>query len=262
MEASEIMAGVVSLLAGGAIWGLWLQRLVAVDPLVGKPGRAWVVPSALGAFTLVNVLVLLTLAASDVRHDPVYIGFYLVLGLGVSGLALLGLRLFGIGPEDISQRGNRAAAVFVVLAITASAFAYGGANIGEGPGFHVVLFCSLLSLGALFALLVLHGAIARTAYRILVDRDAGTAARVGCMLVACGICLGRAVGGTWHGLEGTLGDFGRYGWLAPVICALDLAIVKSARWRAPIASLPVDLSIGLIHLALAVAYVQVVGAPA
>jgi hypothetical protein len=212
-------------------------------------------------FTLINFIVLRTIAASDVRDDPRYLGFYLILGLGVSGIALLALGLFGIRPSDVSQRHNRAAAIFVALALAASAFAYAGANIGEGPGFHVVLFCTLLSIGTLFAILALHAAIAHTPYRILVDRDVGTGFRAGCMLVACGICLGRAAGGTWVSVDAALADFIHYGWPAVVLCAADMVQARATRALEPSRSLPIHIVAGVAEIALAVAYVGVVGIP-
>ena len=259
---SEILAGLASIVVGGGVWATWLRRLHAVDPLVARPGRRWVVPSALGSFTLINVIVLRTLAARDVREEPVYIGFYLVLGLGVSAVALTGLTAFGIRPADISQRGNRAAGLFVVLAMIAFAFAYAGANIGDGPGFHVVLFCTLVSFGALFALLAAHTMLARTAYRILVDRDVGTAFRCGCLLVGCGIYLGRAVGGTWVSVDATLTDALRYGWPAVAFCAADVVFAWITRSREPNTGLPVDLPVGVLYIALAVVYLHNVGLPA
>lgn len=262
MEPSEFVVALLALVLGVWVWGVWLTRVLTVHPLLAKPGAAWVVPSALAAFTAINAVVLRTAAASDVRNDPTYLAFYLVLGLGVSAIALIGLGAFGIRPADISQRHNRAAAAFVVLAITASAFAYAGANIGEGPGFHVVLFCTLLSQGALFAILALHAAIAHTLYRVLVDRDFGTAFRVGCMLVACGICLGRAAGGTWTGVDAALADFGRYGWPAAVLGTVDAVWGRTARPPGPDRTATIDVAAGLAEIALAVAYVGAVGIPA
>lgn len=261
MEPSEVIAALVSFILGVAVWGLWQTRVLAVHPLLAKPGASWVMPSAFGAFTSINFVVLRTIAASDVRNDPRYLGFYLVLGLGVSAIVLLGLGAFGIRPADLSQRHNAAAGVFVVLAVAGSGFAYAGANIGEGPGFHVVLFCALLSLGALFAILVLHAAIAHTLYRVLVDRDVGAAFRAGCMLVACGICLGRAAGGTWSGVGAAFTDFGHYGWPAAALGAVDAVAGRTTRASAPDRTATIDIVAGLSEIALAAAYVGAVGIP-
>src|SRR5262245_23767393 len=122
MEGSEFVAMLVSIVVGGITWGRWLVRVTGVEPLVVRAGGRWAVPSAFGSFTLINFAILRTLAASDVRDQPVYLLFYMLLGFGVSALALKGINLFGVRPSDISQRGNRAAALFVFLAVTASAF--------------------------------------------------------------------------------------------------------------------------------------------
>jgi len=261
VEPLEFVAAIVAIAFGAGIWLLWLRRLYAVRPLLVGRGRSWWMPAALVAFTLINFAVLRTIAAGDVRNAPQYIAFYLVLGLAVSGIVLLGLSLFGIRPADISQRHNRAAAIFAFLALNGSAFAYAGGNVGDGPGFHVVLFCTILSVGALFAIQGLHAALAHTSYRILVERDVCTGLRAGCMLVACGICLGRAVAGTWISLDLTLADFLRNGWPAVVLCAADVGVAWTTRSLEPNRNLPLHAAFGIAEIAAAVAYVGRLGIP-
>jgi hypothetical protein len=260
LEQSELIAMLASIVVGCIVWGRWLVRVMGVDPLVARPGGTWAVPSAIGSFTIINFVVLRTLAASDVRSRPAYVLFYLGLGLGVSAVALKGIGLFGVRPADISQRGNLAAATFVLLATIAAAFAYAGANIGEGPGFHVVLFCTVLSYGALLAIMSLHAAFGHTAYHVLVEHDIGTALRAGGMLIACGICLGRAVAGDWTGSQAAVADFVRHGWPAAALCGVDLAVARIA-FKQPDRAVA-GAALAIVYIGLAVAYVVVIGIPA
>jgi hypothetical protein len=261
MSSNEVTAMIASLFVGGFLWGRWFVQLTTVQPPVAQPGRFWVVPSALGAFWFINLAILDTIAASDVRSDPVYVLFYLILGLGVSGIALSGFRLFGLRPADIAQRGNHAAAVFVVLAIVAVAFAYGGANVGEGPGFQVVLFCSALSCGGLLIVCALDFAGARTGYHVLVDRDRGAALRSGGMLIASGMGLGRAVAGNWTSANGALTDFARHG--APVLAfvAADVVVARTVFPRDPARSTLAGFAFAVVYIVLAAGYLRALGMP-
>lgn len=262
MEPSEVFVTVLSLGVSAFVWLRWVRGLLLVEPPIAKPGFRWLVPLSFIAFTAVNAKVLTKFAASDVRGDSKYILFYIALGWGVSALPLLGLRAFGIRPADISQGGNRAASIFAALTVTACAFAYAGANIGEGPGFHVVLFCSGLAYGALLAIVVVHEAVGHTAYRILVERDEGAGLRVGGLLVGCGIGLGRAAAGDWHGSNAAVSDFVRLGWPAGALGATDAVLARLMRGREPERRLGIDAVLGVAYVALAVYYVYRVGMPA
>lgn len=261
MEISEILAAAAALMVGAKVWLRWFIGLLGVNHLVAKPGRRWVGPAALASYLIINFVVLRTLAAEDVRDAPTYVVFYLMLAFGASAVALTGLRTFGIHPADISQRGNRAAGVFVVLAMIGAGFAFAGANIGDGPGFHVVLFCAALSYGAMFLLLLAHVAIGRGAYRILVEQDLGAALRTGAMVVACGICLGRAVAGDWNGAESAVADFVHRSWPALGLCATDIVVTRTFRGNGSAAATALGAIAGLVYIGAAVAYVRDVGIP-
>lgn len=262
MADYESVLLLASLTFGSAIWGRLVWKLISVHSRVARGSGVGFVAAALLPSIVLIALALRYLAASDVRSSGQYILMYLCLGLFVTGLNLVALRVFGFRPADISERGNGAAGIMLVGATLASALAYSGANIGDGPGVQVVIFCAALSHAALYALVVLHAALARSSYRILVDRDRGAALRFSCLAIACGIVLGRAVAGNWIGIGATLADFASLAWIAAVLVVADAIVARATLSREPGGSMPADLAIGVGHLAVAIGFVASKGMPA
>ena len=242
-------------------WGHLFFRGIWVKPEVRRGSMGGLGCISLIGVCAINVIVLRFLAASDVRNDARYIVMYLLMSLAAATFTMVALRIFGLRTADIAERGNRAAPILVFCSLIAGAFAFAGANIGDGPGFHVVIASAMLSYGAIFVLAFIHTGAARTMYRILVDRDRGTAFRFGCLLIACGLVLGRAVAGTLVDAGSTLADFFRLGWPAAVLVLVDIMVARATLTREPNGNLLVDRAIGLLHIALACVYVLMLEVP-
>lgn len=258
-EVLTLAAGAAATLLG---WGRLLSRAIWVR---AELAPRWCLVAPLLALASVGAIVpavVLTLAAADVRSSGQYTAFYIVLGFGWTGANLFALRWgFGLQVTDLTERRNPAAAVLLVTGTIASAFAYAGGNIGDGPGVHVVLFCAGLAQLALYALTAAHAAFVHTSYRILVDRDLGTAHRFGCLIIAAGLLLGRAVAGTWSGYDAALADFARIAWLAAVLLALDIALARRGHDPDPGRVSGADALIGAFHLAIAIGALIGLGVP-
>ena len=97
---------------------------------------------------------------------------------------------------------------------------------------------------------------------ILVDHDRGIAFRFGCMLVAIGAILGRAVAGDWPGYASTLVDFMRVGWPALLFLVFDTILARFTLTREIDGGLWTDRATGVIYLVIAAAYLFVMGMPA
>lgn len=261
MSDLEQLALSLSIFLAGAGWGHLLLRGLRLKSEVRRGHTGGIGCIAFIGVFVINILVLRFLAASDVRDDGKYIFLYLMMSLAAGAITMLALRIFGLRTADITERGNRAAPTLVFCSLIAGGFAFAGANIGDGPGFHVVIFCAMLSYGAIFGLALVHTAASRTMYRILVDRDRGTAFRFGCLLIACGIVLGRAVAGTWTDAGTTLADLFRFGWPAAVLVACDIVVARATHTREPNGNLFVDRAVGLLHIALACIYVLMLEVP-
>lgn len=211
---------------------------------------------------LVLMPVLSTIAAKDVRDDPTYVGMYLLMGMAWTAMSLFSLRLWGFQLADITQRRNLAVRIFVILFAIASALAFAGGNVGDGPGFHVVIFSALLGSITLFGALAFLSLTARVRYRVLVDRDAGIAVRTGLLLVAIGLVAGRGAAGTWVSAGATFRDFVIVTWPVLPVIALDAAMTTVTRSGDKPPSPLIDSLLGMIYLALACVLVAIWGMPA
>jgi len=263
-ESLGQLEGVVfglSLILSGIAWLGVSVRAARLSPMVDRGPRISSLLAGFLAMNAVNFAVLLTLASADVRSSVFYIVFYLAMGLGASVFTLLALKGAGVSRRDIHERGNRAAATLEFSALVAGGVAFAGANIGDGPGFWVVIICAALSMGTLFALALLHIAASRTIYRILVDRERGTAFRFGCLLVGCALVLGRAVAGDWTGIGPAIVDFSGRAWPAAIMVLLDVVVARVLLSREPDGNAAADRAFGVIYLLMGCVFVAALGKP-
>jgi predicted small integral membrane protein len=263
MSSSELVAMLIAAVVVVAVWMPIASRQYIIRPGIARVSSSRIpfVLMSLLAAAVINLAVLLTLAAADVRHAPQYIAMYLLIGLGASTIPVGLLRAMGFDWSDVFERGNRAAHTLFVFVIVAGACAFAGANIGDGPGFEVVLFSAALSQGALLAFLVLHSIAARTMYRVLVDRDRGTAFRFGCLLVSCGLMLGRAVAGDWTSAVQTTIDFARVGWPAAMLLIFDIFLARILTPRELDGGIAFDRLLGVVYVLGACGYLALLGVP-
>jgi hypothetical protein len=174
--------------------------------------------------------VLRRLSSFDVRESPVYLSFYMLMGAAWVGLAARFLGLFGLSArDDVIERRNPAAARAVGGALVGLALCFAGGNVGDGPGWWVVVFCAALSTAALFLLWVLLDRAAGVADTVTVDRDPAAGTRMAAFFVAAGLILGRAVAGDWSSAVGTVLDFAFFGWPALALTLAAAAVERRLR---------------------------------
>jgi hypothetical protein len=207
--------------------------------------------------------VLVTLAASDVVNSPMYIGFYLLMGIGFVGVLSSFFPLVGLSlRRDALERGNRATAIALAGAMLGLACCFAGGNIGDGPGWWVVVFCALLATIAWYALWALFELMTGTAEHVSVDRDLASGVRLAALLTAMGVILGRAVAGDWESAEATVADFVRMCWPAIALAVLAIAVQYLCR---PSPNMPrPSLSVcgvfpAFVYLAIAGAWLAIMG---
>jgi hypothetical protein len=134
--------------AAVVVLGWWLWKLLTPTHHFVQHWR-WRLALLLAlALSIVSILfVLRTWASFDVVADPFYIVGYLC--LGIVWISLSAKVLHGFADirfrQDVRDRNNFAAAIAIGGLLLGSAIAYAGGNIGDGPGFHVVVFSALLS---------------------------------------------------------------------------------------------------------------------
>ncbi len=213
------------ILAGaGYFWWRWYRDILVVSTL-GRPlsfRHPLLFAPLLCGLVLFRILRLY--AAHDVRNSPLYLCFYMALGaLVVGACAQWGFPILGLSArDDAVERQNRPALHAIVAALMGCTLCFAGGNIGNGPGWWVVVFCAALSLGAFFLLWLALAAFGRAVESITIDRRPSAAFRTGGFFVACGLVLGRAVAGDWISADATLMDFLAVSW--PLLILLGLAV--------------------------------------
>lgn len=198
----------------------------------------------------------------DVRNSPLYLLFYTVMGAAWVGGAMHVVPFLGISArDDVIERGNRAALWAVLGAMLGNTLCFAGGNIGDGPGWWVVVFCGLLSSGALFALWWLVESVAGMSDAITVDRDPASGFRLGAFLAGSGLILGRSVAGDWHSAGETLADFAARGWPAAAVAfmAIGFQRISPPTAKRPARSEAAALLPSLLLLAVAITWVAHLG---
>lgn len=211
----------------------WWDWSLGVKGLLRRRGDT----TALAALVLGPSLSLLLLviglrmaAAADVRNSTGYLVLYMVLGAawlsaGVGASTWLGLD----ARYDVAELGNPAAACALFGMMLGLTGCYAGGNIGDGPGWWIVVFCGLLATTGWLLLWLCVEQFGSVSEAITIDRDVASGIRLGGMLTAAGLILGRAVAGNWMSLRTTVVDFGIAGWFAAIPCVSEVAVAKLAR---------------------------------
>ena len=219
-------------------------------------GLGAVLPLLCGLFLLG---VLAKTASADVRSDPEIVVEYCALGLVWVGTTQWAFGFLGVSTrDDVIERRNPAAAIVSAGQLVAATCCVAGANIGNGPGVNVVLFCATLSTISLFLLWVVFDRLAWIADTVTIERNTFTGIRVAGWLVATGIVLGAGVAGDWHSASRTLIEFGAYAWPAAALMAA-VAFLELRLRKCPANSwtnqFPYSAAMAIGYVALAVVYV-------
>lgn len=213
--------------------GLWRFFPLGAHRLFGRfpnPGLGIVRAAVLfaGAWFF---FVLATDAASDI------VGFYTwmytflafaVLLYGSFAWPILDL----YAPADVVERGNLAAGLALGGFALGTAFAFGGALTGEGPGWWIVI---VFFAGAYWELRGNMALVSRIAGSLATDvrteRDASAGLLLGAVAVASGLVSGRAAAGDFTGWERDIPDYVKRLWGLLPIAFLGAAVGGLTRAR-------------------------------
>lgn len=246
MSESELFAQWVSLGLGVVFWSLWLFQIFRVPARFSRFHERSLLLAVPLVCAAVLFWVLLRYAASDVRDAPVYLFLYMALGAAWLGVGTKILPLFGLSArDDVIERGNQAAAFAISGALLGITLCFAGGNIGDGPGWWVVVFCALLSTGALFLLWTFLDRATHLHDAVTIDRDPAAGLRLAGFFVGAGLILGRSVAGDWESAPGTLVDFLITAWPVLVLWVAALGVERHFR-PSPEAPAPPLVSAGLV----------------
>src|SRR5688572_26186633 len=169
--------------------------------------------------------VLKAFASFDVRDSAPYLLFYMTMGAAWVGAGAMLMPLLGLSArDDVVERGNRAALYAICGTLFGLTYCFAGANIGDGPGWWVVVFCATLATGSLIALWAALEFITHINEAITVERSAAAGLRFFGFQQASGLILGRSVAGDWTSMGATLSDFASTAWPVLGIALLEVVI--------------------------------------
>jgi len=266
MSPDEVFVTLVALVTGPALWALWLWRLWRLP--LRREGRAprLAITNTLGICALLIYIVLRTAASFDVVGAPQYVFMYLVLGLAWVRIVETTFIAFGLSVrDDVVERRNQAAGAAVTGALVGATLCYAGANIGDGPGWWVVVFSAGVATVTWLLAWFTLAFFSPVADTVTVDRDRAAGLRLGALLASWGLILGRAVAGDWVSADATVNEFVVLA-LPPVLLILAVALVIEHRARPnaerpQVALLPWGVLPAAAYVAIAMAVVARAGVP-
>ncbi len=260
----ELFVLIISGFFAGPLWIKFARQCVT------RPFRTPFVTRLLllGSLALAGALlgyVLLEWSSHDVRSNNFYIVFYFImgvtwLGLGQKLLDCLNLR----ARDDVLERGNLASGWACGGAVIGLTACYAGGNVGDGPGWWVVIYSAVLSTGAAALAWIILDVTTGLTDTISIERDVAAGLRAGGFWIGAGLILGRAVAGNWVALEATNRDFLAYAWPMLPLLAVALAVELGTRPRAVLARAPLAVRgvlPGAIYVGAGLAFLIHFGAP-
>jgi hypothetical protein len=239
---------------GLTAWGafVWYGRL-AIPNLAPYPGnwRGWLGVAPVAG--ILGILIVLKTASSfDVRDSVQYLLFYVVLGAAWIFFAVRMTSLLGVSVrDDAIERRNPAAAVLIIGAMAGQAAIYAGGNIGDGPGWWVVLVAALLGGAVWFVLWWIVEAGTGASEAITVGRDVPMAVRLAGYVLAVGLICGRGVAGDWVSFASMLAEFGD-AWAVLPLTVAAIGVERALRGAALRKSMGLATLIAAVYVAAAV----------
>jgi len=163
--------------------------------------------------------------AAELRANFTGVAFITLIALPWLIAATMLFAWFGLSlRDDVAERKNTAALVALCGALAGVAFTYIGGNLGEGPSYWNNFYSVGLATIGFFGLWLVLEIVANVSISVAEERDLASGVRLGGLLLAMGLVLGRAVAGDWHSTEGTFHDFVHDGWPAGLLCVLAIPV--------------------------------------
>jgi uncharacterized membrane protein YjfL (UPF0719 family) len=224
MSPDEVFVTAVAIALGPILWAVWLSRMARLETFRGRPTSVVAIAATLTACSLSIFVVLKAAASSDVVDSPGYLFMYVMVGLAWLRVVQSLFPYLGVSPrDDVFERRNSAASFSLAGAMIGVTLCYAGGNVGDGPGWWVVVFSAGLATAALMISWAILGQLTPVNDAVAIDRDHAAGIRLGAYLVASGLILGRGVAGDWVSATGALFDLTTV--LPAVVVILLLAII-------------------------------------
>jgi hypothetical protein len=233
MSGDEVVVTMIGAALAVIGWVRWYWLLGRMHRVGARPQGRQALALTPIVLCIALIAILLFYSSSDVQSSMLYMSMYTIVGMGWLAALTILMPLFGLSMrDDVLERGNLAAVPAIVGVMAGWMLGFAGGNIGDGPGWWVVIFCAILSCGTLLSLWVLLHAAHHVNDSITIDRDAATGWRFGGLMAGAGLILGRAVAGDWHSTADTLRDFAQTAWPVLLLLAIELTLGWMLRPRA------------------------------
>ena len=252
MSDDELIVTAISIALGPVAWLIWLIRASRPRRLDGRVSDLPWLTLTLAVCTGLIFNVLRTSASFDVRDNELYLFMYVVLGLAWLRLVEPFFPYLGLSArDDVIERRNRAATPAFAGALIGVACCYAGGNVGDGPGWWVVVLSAALATATLVVVWMAFAQLTQVSDTIVIDRDPAAGWRLAGLLIASGVLLGRSVAGDWTSAQEMVADW--VGWL-PIVAAVLVAAILLERVARPRADRPLApmFALGLLPAALEV----------
>ncbi len=268
MSEDEFFFFIFILIGAVLFWWIWYASIRQISRLIFHPVNQAILKVTPAVAAVGLALVLFFGAAHDVRDSVFYLLFYFIMGMMWLGIGPWLMRFLGVlWLDDSLEKRNPGAALIVAAGMLAMMAIFAGANIGDGPGWWVVLIAALIGAVPWLLLAVALQVLFHLGHRVTVDRDFTLGLRFGAYLVATGLICAYGAAGDYTDAWTTVLEFSG-AWpvlLLGVHFASVETIVLARRKKARVA-IPARRALAL-SVALAVAYlvfavVVIVMAPA
>jgi hypothetical protein len=259
----EVFAAIASLVVALVLWGRWFTVVLRARPLICPLAVRLPIVVAPALSTALLLGILLAWSASDVRTDALYLFMYTAMGMAWVGITALALPAMGISPTaDVVDRRNRGASWAIAGAIVGLTLSFAGGNIGDGPGWWVVVFSAGLGTLGMFAGWAALDFVTGISRLVTVERDTASGVRLGALLASMGLISGRAVAGDWVSAAGTVEDFAMVAWPALGLVMIEgvLGLVMRPTRHNPHPSVPAFGAMpAVLYVGIAAGYVVILG---
>lgn len=250
MSSDEVMIMLASL-AGAIFLGAKWYLLLARPSLAPYPGRwrTWLgLAPLMGVAGVVTALFML--ASHDVREAFQYMLLYTAAGTcWIFGTGIATVYLGVSVRDDAVERRNPAAAIIIIGVVLSQAAIYSGANVGDGPGWWVILISGSMALGCWLVLALVVEAACHVRERVTIDRDTAVAARHGGYLIGSALICARGAAGDWTSVEQTFSEFIVI-WPAVVLTGLAILVERLLRGQRTAGNLAMSALLALVYIAL------------
>lgn len=230
LSEDEGLVVVLSIAVWVVSWIWWYWELGTGPKLRAERTAGQALGIVLPIALVLLYVILRRWASFDVKNSAEYLFQYLALGAAWVGVALRMVPWLGISTrDDVAERTNPAAAVALAGALLGIMLCYAGGNVGDGPGWWVVVFSSGLATVAFFLAWAVLESLSQVSDAITIDRDLAAGVRQAAFCVAQGAILARGVAGDWKSAGETVGDLAAHGWPALVVLALAILLERALR---------------------------------